>query len=217
MPRTVLVTECDTPLGAALARLFVGRGWRVAELHERAPAGDAASGRGAALRLSWNRRSPVSAHAVFLSTLNALDTLDEVVILEPPAPDPGPLTDTPSAAIERALDDAKGPVFLARETLAHFQRAGAGVLCMVSGGPVSGPVAGAVRECFRGLAGALLAGPGIPGLIANGFQSGGAVDEEYAAFIDKTLEERARKISGRWFAFQPRGFLQGVLAGQPRK
>jgi hypothetical protein len=54
--------------------------------------------------------------------------------------------------------------------------------------------------------------------MVNGFQAGSVELEEYAAFIDRTLEEKARKISGRWFSCQPRGALfQAVLSGQPRK
>jgi hypothetical protein len=59
---------------------------------------------------------------------------------------------------------------------------------------------------------------GDSSVLVNGFQSGGANIEEYAAFIDKTLEEKARKITGRWFTCPTRGgFLQGVLSGPSRK
>jgi hypothetical protein len=73
-------------------------------------------------------------------------------------------------------------------------------------------VESAAREAFRGLASAVLAATGNGSIVANAFQ-GGAVDpEDYAAFIDRTLEEKARKITGRWFTFPSRGgFLQGVL------
>jgi hypothetical protein len=51
--------------------------------------------------------------------------------------------------------------------------------------------------------------------VANGFQCGAVDPDEYAAFIDRTLEEKARKITGRWFTYPQRGgFLQGVLAGR---
>jgi NAD(P)-dependent dehydrogenase (short-subunit alcohol dehydrogenase family) len=216
MPRTILVTEGDSPLGGALTRMLLARGFSVAALQERAPAAGgerSSSATRSSLPVAWNRRSPVSAHTVMLTVLNAFDSIDDVLILEPPIPQSPSLREAQSADIERALDDAKGPMFLAREVLSYFHRSGAGVLCMVSGGPVSGPVASAARECFRGLSGSLLGGTGEQGVVANGFQSGGVEPEEYAAFIDKTLEEKARKISGRWFACQPRGFLQGVLAG----
>jgi NAD(P)-dependent dehydrogenase (short-subunit alcohol dehydrogenase family) len=211
MPRTILVTEGDSPLGGALTRLFLARGFSVAALQERAPVAGSAR---ASLAVAWNRRSPVSSNTVLRTVLNAFDTIDEVLILEPPVPQGTSLREAQSADIERALDDAKGPVFLAREVLTCFHRGGGGVLCMVSGGAAVGPIASAARECFRGLAGSLLGGTGEQGVVANGFQSGDVDPEEYAAFIDRTLEEKARKISGRWFVCQSRGgFLQGMLSG----
>ncbi|MGA2378776.1 MAG: hypothetical protein ABSG85_05660 [Spirochaetia bacterium] len=216
MPRTILVTEGDSPLGAALVRLLVARGHAVAAASDRVPQVAAA---GSAVRipfpLSWNRRSPVSARTVVLSLLNAFETLDEALILEPPYSAGAPLHETASADIERAFDDSKGPVFLARELLGSFLARGGGVVCFVSGGPATGPVESAAREAFRGLAAALMASPGSGAIVANGFQCGAVDPEEYAAFIDRTLEEKARKITGRWFSCPARGgFFQGVLAAR---
>jgi len=114
--------------------------------------------------------------------------------------------------VDRAFDDVKGPVLVAREVLDVFLPRGSGTICFVSGGTAPGPVEAAAREAFHGLAAALLSSPGGPGIVANGFQGGPAAPEEYAAFIDRTLEEKARKISGRWFSPSGRGgFLQGVF------
>jgi NAD(P)-dependent dehydrogenase (short-subunit alcohol dehydrogenase family) len=217
MPRTILVTEGDSPLGAALVRLLAARGYAVAAASDRekidpAPAGSAVR---SPLTVAWNRRSPVSARTVVLSVLNAFESLDEALILEPPIPAGTPLNETASVDIERAFDDFKGPVFLARELLGSFLALGGGVLGFVSGGPATGPVESAAREAFRGLAASLLASPGSGSIVANGFQCGAADAEEYAEFIDRTLEEKARKITGRWFSYPPRGgFLQGVLTGR---
>ncbi len=218
MPRTILVTEGDSALGAALVRLLITRGYAVAAAmtqKEESAVSDRAAAPGGPVRnpfaVSWNRRSPVSARVVVLSTLNALQTLDEALIVEPLFPAAGALSEASSANIERAFDDAKGPVFLARELLSSFQARGSGVVSFVCGGPATGPVDSATREAFRGLASALLAAPGNASIVANGFQCGAADPEEYAAFIDRTLEEKARKISGRWFSCPARGgFLQGV-------
>jgi len=167
--------------------------------------------------LEWNRRSPVSARTVVLSILNAFETLDEAVILEPRLPAGSPLHESASADIERAFDDAKGPVFLARELLGVFLARGGGIVSFVSGSPSTGAVGSAAREAFRGLASALLAAPGSGSIVANGFQCDGAEPDDYAAFIDRTLEEKARKITGRWFSCPQRGgFLQGVLRTSSR-
>ena len=215
MPRTILVTEGTSLLGAALVRLLAARGYAVAFTMDGPQSGEVLEGDGAPrgpLALTWNRRSPVSARTVLVSTLNAFETLDEALILEPACPAFGPLNHAASADIERAFDDSKGTVFLAREVLASFQGRGGGVVCFVSGGLAVGPVESAVHEAFRGMAASALAAPGSAAIVANGFQCGVVDPEEYAAFIDRTLEEKARKITGRWFAYPARGgFLQGVF------
>ena len=99
--------------------------------------------------LEWNRRSPVSARTVVLSTVNAFETLDEAVILEPRLPAGSPLHESASADIERAFDDAKGPVFLARELLRSFLAYGGGIMSFVSGGPATGAVESAARLHVR--------------------------------------------------------------------
>jgi len=210
MPRAILVTEADSRLGAELVRLLVERGYSVAAVMDASGRGEAVESRNPLL-LSWNRRSPVSARSVLLSVLNAFETLDEALLLEPPAATTASLVQASSAEIDRALDDAKGPLFLLREVLSTFARTGRGTVSFVAGGAAAGPVEAATREAFRGLTAAVLAAPG-DGIVANGFQAGPGTADEYAAFIDRTLEEKGRKISGRWFAVPPRGgFLQGVF------
>ena len=197
-------------------KLLATRGYAVAAASARGtPAAPAGSPVRSPHIISWNRRSPVSARTIVLSVLNAFETLDEALILEPPYSSGSPLHESASADIERAFDDAKGPVFLSRELLGTFLTRGGGVMSFVSGGPATGPIECAVREAFRGLASALLAAPGNSSIVANGFQCGAVDPDEYAAFIDRTLEEKARKITGRWFTYPQRGgFLQGVLAGR---
>lgn len=214
MPRTILVTEGRSALGAALVRLLSARGYAVAFTTDSTAPADPAAGNGAAgpLVLAWNRRSPVSARTVIVSLLNSLDSLDEALILEPPCTATGPLGRAGSADIERVFDDGKGVLFITREVLGSMQGRGAGIVCFVSGGAADGPVESAAREAFRGMAGSIMASPGNASIVANGFQCGAADPEGYAAFIDRTLEEKARKITGRWFSFPARGgFLQGVF------
>jgi hypothetical protein len=226
MPRTILVSETDTPLGGRLTELFLARGVRVvatvAAGSRQGPGGGKGPVRGGPdsrkLTVPWNRRSPISARALLLEAANAFDSVDEAVIIEPLCTVSSALHAIPSSDIERAFDDAKGPLFLAREILASFVARGSGVLCMVSLGPASGPVENGVREAFRGVCSALFSAPALKGITVNGFQAGSVEVEEYAAFIDRTLEEKARKISGRWFVWQGRGGLfQGARSGAARK
>lgn len=218
MGKAVLVTEGDTPLGAALVRLFCAKGISVVTT---TPAGS----EGAEQRVSresdgvrvvaWNRRSPLSARNVLLSSLNAFDALDEVFILEAPCPSANALHEAASAEIERSFDEAKGPLFLAREVLSYFPQRKRGLLGLVSF-PSAGSdtaVQAAMREGFRGFASSLMASYGAGREVSvNGFQSLGAGVEEFAGYIDQILEEKARKISGHWFVCQPRGGFLGVFS-----
>ncbi len=221
MGKAVLVTEGDTPLGAALVRLFRAKGFFVVTTTPAAGEGaeQRAIAEGDSVRVvPWNRRSPLSARNVLLSSLNAFDALDEVFILEAPCPSANALHEAASAEIERSFDEAKGPVFLAREILSYFPQRRHGLLALVSF-PSAGSdtaVQAAMREGFRGFASSLMAHAAGDGLIINGFQSSGAGVEEFAGYIDQTLTEKARKISGHWFACQPRGGFQKSMASMKR-
>jgi hypothetical protein len=85
------------------------------------------------------------------------------------------------------------------------------MICTSSRAPdQAGPaVEQAVREAFHGFASALLASHAAGALVLNGFHGHGTGPEEYSAFIERTLEEKARKITGRWFTCQPRGGILG--------
>ncbi len=212
MPRTVLLTEGDSPLGGALIRLLAARGFTVIATRERSGPELSAGSLAGVHSVAWNRRSPVSARTVLLDALNLAgshDTgsLDEAIILEPPSPGSARLEGASSADIERSFDDAKGPVFIAREILAHFSRRGSGVLTFVLSGTGGGPLAASLRESLRGISAAVIASPPAPAILVNGFQTTSADVEEYAQFIDRTMEERARRISGRWYTCQARGGL----------
>ena len=205
------MTEGDGPLGAALVGLLTARGCTVVSTigpSASAPAAMGEARRGELIR--WNRRSAASAHTLLLSLLNAHGQLDEAVILEPAIDARFPLPQAPIADIERGFDEAKGPALVAREVLGTFAQRGGGVIALVTGVPAQGTIARALQESFKGLASALLSHSGDSGVIVNGFQPGEAGIEEYAAFIDRTLEERARKTGGRWYAWQSRpGLFQG--------
>jgi NAD(P)-dependent dehydrogenase (short-subunit alcohol dehydrogenase family) len=228
MGRTVLVTEGDSPLGAALSRLLLSKGCDViaAEVFgsERVTGVEGEISRKAEARsiltVPWIRRSPISARTVLLSALNAFGSIEDAFILEAPAPEASPIHKTSSADIEKAFDDAKGAVFAVRELLGYFLSRQSSVLCLVSSvrGPDATALEAGLHEGFRGFASSLLTSQANSGIVVNGFQSIGANPEEFAAFIERTLEEKARKISGRWFSYQPKGgFLQSMLAGPSRK
>jgi NAD(P)-dependent dehydrogenase (short-subunit alcohol dehydrogenase family) len=227
MQRTFLITDGDTALGAELVRLLSGQGGKVVATCAD-PSGASGGGK-SVVWVPWNRRSPASAKNLVVSALNSVGRIDEALLLSAPPGrgEPlgeGPFHELPAAEIERALDQSLKPAaFLARELVTHFLQAGGGVLALVSfcARPADGfspALERCVREGFKGLATSLLASYADSGFLLNAFQSFGATPEEFAQFIEKTLEEKGRKISGRWFTCQPRsGFIQGMFSAPGKK
>jgi len=216
MERIVLVSDADTPLGRELVRLFTARGHQVAALvgDARSPEFPGTASR-VPLVVPWSRRSPAGARAAVLSVLNRFGVLEEAVVAgAPPVPSTLP-HELASIDIERAVDQGlKGPIFLVRELLGVFLRRGQGVLSLVCFSErrddESGPALElAIQEGWQGFAAGVLDAYAEKSVFANGFKIAGVAHEEAAAFIDRSLEEKARRITGRWFTFQPRGGLLG--------
>lgn len=217
MERIVLVSDADTPLGRELVRLCTVRGHQVAAL-----VGDARSaefpgtGSRAPLVVPWSRRSPAGARAAVLSVLNRFGVLEEAVVpnaLPSPSALPHELT---GPDIERPVDlGLKAPIFLVREVLGVLRRQGRGVLSLVCFSERRDDDPGpalelAIQEGWQGfVAGVLDAYAAEKALCLNGYKAAGVGHEEAAAFIDRSLEEKGRRITGRWFSFQPRGGLRG--------
>jgi NAD(P)-dependent dehydrogenase (short-subunit alcohol dehydrogenase family) len=222
MERTLLITDGDTALGCELIRLFSFKGWRVATTSSPEsrdiPGSPAAK---ADLVIPWNRRSPVSARNILVTALNTFPSIDEALVLDVPRASAVPVHELPSSEIEKAFDYFLKPtVFLVRELLSHFLQAQRGLLALVSFStrPQDGYVPAlerAIREGFKGFATSLIDAYVDSGLTVNAFQSFGVTPEEFALFIEKTMEEKGRKISGRWFTCQPKGGLfQGKIGTQ---
>jgi len=216
MERIVLVSDADTPLGRELVRLFTARGHQVAALVADARAPEfPGTGRRAPLVVPWSRRSPAGARAAVLSTLNRFGVLEDAVV---PGAQPSPPAlphELASVDIEGAIDlGLKGPIFLVRELLGVFLRRGQGVLSLVcfserrddEPGPALDQT---VQEGWQGFAAGVLDAYAEKTVYINGFKAAGVGHEDAAAFIDRSLEEKARKITGRWFTLQPRGGILG--------
>jgi NAD(P)-dependent dehydrogenase (short-subunit alcohol dehydrogenase family) len=204
MGRVVLVTDIDTSLGNQLVRLFLEDGDRVfATSADQDSLTSFNQVAGDSLKVfQWNRRSPVSARNVMLKALAAFDAIDALVLLGPPDLGGLPLLQLEAAAIEEEVDCwIKGSTFLARELLAYFSRRRAGMVALVAQNPASG--GGAVGEIarggFRGLTWALLRGTGTVGesVMVNGFESSSPNIEDYAGFVHRALQERARRSPGK--------------------
>jgi hypothetical protein len=216
MERIVLVSDADTPLGRELVRLFAARGHQVAALVTEARSPEfPGTGSRVPLVVPWSRRSPAGARAAVLSVLNRFGLLEEAVVPGAP-PSPAALPHAlASLDIESAIDQGlKGPIFLVRELLGVFLRRGQGVLSLACYGErrddAPGPALDlAVQEGWQGFVAGVLDAYAEKAVFINGFKASGVGPEEAASFIDRTLEEKARRISGRWFALQPRGGILG--------
>jgi NAD(P)-dependent dehydrogenase (short-subunit alcohol dehydrogenase family) len=212
MERIVLVSDADTPLGRELVRLFAARGHQVAALvgDARSPDFPGTAGR-APLVVPWSRRSPAGARAAVRSALNRFGVLEEAVV---PGPQPSFVAlphQLTSLDVERSLDDGlKGPIFLVRDLLAVFLQRGQGVLSLVCYSErrdeETGPAMDlAVHEGWQGFAAGTLDAYAEKSVFVNGFKAAGVAPDEAAAFVDRSLEEKARRVTGRWFTLQPRG------------
>lgn len=216
MERIVLVSDADTPFGRELVRLFAARGHQVAALVGDARSADfpGTSGR-SPLVVPWSRRSPAGARAAVLSALNRFGVLEEAVVTGPRPSVAAPPHLLASSDVERVLDDGlKGPIFLVRELLQAFLRRGRGVLSLVCYSERRDEEPGpamelAAHEGWQGFAAGALDAGTEKSVLVNGFKASGVGHEEAAAFVDRSLEEKARKVTGRWFTLQPRGGLLG--------
>ncbi len=209
MGRTLLITDCDTGLGKALARLFSAKGFAVIaavppeaiEAAETRNAGQAE----AITYMPWNRRSPISAHTLVRSAFNMGGGLDDALVLDVPRVSGLPVHELSAADIDKAFDECLKPsVFLVRELLPYFLDRNAGFLGLASfcayAQDIHAPaLEQAVREGFKGFASSFLSLYEASSVVVNAFQSYGADAEEFALFIERSMEDKARKISGRWF------------------
>ena len=204
MGRVVFVTDIDTSLGNQLVRLFLEGGDRVfATSSDQDSLSSFNQVAGDSLKVfQWGRRSPVSARNMMLKALAAFDAVDALVLLGPPDLGSVPLLQVEAAAIEEDVDGwVKGSAFLARELLAYFSRRRAGTVALVgqsslAGAGVTGEIA---RGGFRGLTDALLRTTGAVGeaVVVSGFESTSPNVEDYAAFVHRALDEKARRASGK--------------------
>lgn len=206
MSRVVLVTDIDTSLGKQLVGLFLESGDRVFATSSDADALTSyAQVAGDSLKVvQWHRRSPVSARNMILKALAAFDAVDALVLLGPPDLGSAPLLRAQASEIEEEVDGwIKGGAFLAREMLAYFARRRAGLLALVahSGGRSPGVVAQIAQGAFRGLTEALLreTGAAVDAVVVSGFESTSSNVEDYAAFVHRALDEKARRSTGKLY------------------
>ena len=178
-----------------------------------------------AISLSWNPASAISARTLVLAAENRLKKIDDAVLIcMPPAVYKTADALTPRE-IEILVDDhIKGWFFLIRELVLYFRNAGSGVLALVA--PEISAVGDKKSKNTQNTSGQLdlLGPPAVASfqsycrsIVASsvnepykvmGFSSPGAgVEEEFAAWLFKIVDEASPKNAGVWHSYTKRGFL----------
>jgi len=210
MERTILLNGKHTPLGSQLAHLFLEDGDRIAGLVE-SPLGEALPGEEAEenlLIVPWNRNSSISVHNVIVETVNRADHIDEAIFLFQPEIENKPLHELTLSSIDSYIDTyIKGSLFLLKEVLGYFQKRQQGSLYIIldySGLEVLPPIDAIGIGGIEAFTNTLFILYQNEQVNIHGFNSSTTQKMEYAAFIHRTISEKARKSHGKWHRFNDR-------------
>lgn len=226
MTRGILIAGNETSLFAAVADEASKRveSFAAALIPNRfplpAPTGGAAQKPETAagsIPLSWNPSSPISARTVVLAAENRLGQInDAVLVCSPPAVFKTADAPTPEEIEVFVNDHIKGWFLLVRELIQYFRGAGAGSLSLVVPEISSDaknaqvdllglPAAAAFRAFSQGI---LALSVHEPFLVTGFTGSEAGNEEEFAAWLFKTIDEGTKKNSGRWHKFPRLSFLR---------
>ncbi|MDR2376268.1 MAG: hypothetical protein LBD96_07510 [Treponema sp.] len=179
------------------------------------PASPAESG-SAAISLTWNPGSPISARTLTLSAARQLERIDEAVLICSPPSFRRPAAELQPLDIEILVNDhIKGWFFLVRELAGIFRARRSGVLALVAPDLGSGrddqadllglPAAAAFRAFTQGLLASSAAEP----YVTLGFSSRETGDDDnFAAYIFRLIDQANKRNSGKWYKYGRLGFFR---------
>ena len=156
----------------------------------------------------WRRYSPVSIRHIFIKALTHFNTVNNVILLGNPVLEKYELKQIPIQQIESLVDGwIKGNFFLIKELLTYFSQNGSkgniAFVCQNYDSKPSCSLNEVLRRSFIGLATSLLADAyeleKDRGIVLNGFDSFQGSEADYADFIVTALQDKASKLSGKWF------------------
>jgi len=158
----------------------------------------------------WRRRSPLSARTVVLQAAGVAGGIDEAIVLQSPDAAREPLHELQSATLEQAVDGSvKGPLFMLRELMGHFQKRGGGrglsLVLYRPDGEVTAPLDACTAGSFEGIASGLFTYYRNEAVTIRGFSASEPEPAEFAAYIIGILAEG--KGGGKWNRFSSRGGL----------
>jgi NAD(P)-dependent dehydrogenase (short-subunit alcohol dehydrogenase family) len=218
--RVILITDTQSPLGDALVRLYLDRGYAVAAARSDALGHPSPAAAEELLTLEWSRRSPISTRNLLLSVLNRFGRLDEAIVLLSPTLERGLLHELSYETVETAVDSwIKGTLFLLKGVLELYRRHDSQeerILALVDladqeEGSAFPPLEAALRGSFEAAARSLFSSYDDEHVHVHGFAGFAAQTRGFADFIGETLSSRTTRGSGRWHRYPPTGGFLGGL------
>lgn len=213
----VLLNGKDTALGTQLSRLFLEDGTRVAGLLEGGAAAhlqDQEAGENLIL-IPWNRTSTLSVNNVIVESVNRLESIDGMIFLFQPVIDYKPIHELSLAQVESYIDSyVKGSIYLLREVLGYFQKRQRGdlyVVIHISGLEVLPPIDAVGIGAIESFTNSLFTLYQNEEVNINGFTSNSADSREFADYIYKTIQQKARTSHGKWYRYSDRSFWKRKL------
>jgi hypothetical protein len=228
MTRGILIAGNDSLLCAAIAAQAAKRVERFAQvvlpnrlsgqtrgLRPDAPYSPAASD-SAAIPLTWNPGSSISARTLVLSASHQLERIDEAILICSPPSFRRPAAELQPLDIEILVNDhIKGWFFLVRELAGIFRARRSGVLALVVPDPGSGrddqadllgfPAASAFRAFTQGLLASSAAEP----YVTLGFSSQETGDDDnFATYVFRLIDQANKRNSGKWHKYGRLNFFR---------
>ena len=154
----------------------------------------------------WRRRSPLSARTVVLQAASVGEGIDEAIVIHSPDAAREPLHELQSARLEQAVDGSvKGPLFIVRELLGHFEKRETGTLNLLlyqPDGEATSPLDACTGGGFEGAAGGLFTYYRNEPLTLRGFSCSERRPAEFAAYVMGMIGEG--KGTGKWNRYSAR-------------
>ena len=225
MSRRAFITDIETTLGAALARLYIDSACHVfGTINSRSPGEAVLSPSLKSLKESagellhietWRRHSPVSAKNMILKALTRFDVIDEFLLIGNPFHSAPALHSMEFRLLDKEVDSwIKGNLFLLREIMVYTLERNSGILtliCLNHNHPES-CLEETIRQGFLALAESLFKTYSDKDITINAFESQPGLIDEFAAYIFRHISERGNKSSGRLFKYR-KGLLSNLSAG----
>ena len=206
----ILLAGMAGPLLTELTEEELALGNRVAvtaprEEAERIPAGGKSAATPQNLHyIAWNLRSPLSARTVVLDAFNALDSVDEAIIVFSADMEKEEFHEMSFADMEKTVDESiKSFFFLGKEVFSALRRQKRGALSFAlhdGGVEVLPPPQAAAAAAFRAFASSLFAQYQNEPFGLYGYYSSAAQTRPFARFLSASAG-RTEKSARRWVRF----------------